>query len=388
MKPIHIFSPGTQTAMDGRSITFSEADLATAASAYDPAIHEAPMVIGHPKTDAPAYGWVKGLSVVDGKLTAEPDQLNPEFAEMVGNGAFKKVSASFYLPQAKGNPTPGRLALRHVGFLGAKAPAVKGLDPIEFGDADDGVVEFAVSTERAQASAWNTVAWLLGRLRDKFIEQDGLEKADEVLPSYALQEFRQVASDMRTDDGDTPPAFADPTPTDQETTMSGTDDKELEARAATLATQEAELKARQEKLDKQAADFAEAEVKSRRAENEAHLDALIADGKFAPGLKDQTLEFMDTLDPSDTIEFGEGDDAEKTTPLDYFRDLLGKSGTVINFGEISADDQEADAGTVNFASPDGYEVDPAQLALHNKAVAHQAAHPNTPYLDAVRAVGG
>jgi hypothetical protein len=38
---------------------------------------------------------------------------------------FKKVSSSFYLPEAETNPTPGKLSLRHLGLV--SIPAVKGL---------------------------------------------------------------------------------------------------------------------------------------------------------------------------------------------------------------------------------------------------------------------
>lgn len=49
MKPIHIFKPGKHVAMSGVSLNFSESDLAATVRAYDPALHEAPLVLGHPK---------------------------------------------------------------------------------------------------------------------------------------------------------------------------------------------------------------------------------------------------------------------------------------------------------------------------------------------------
>ena len=63
-KPLHIFKPGRQTAMSGVTLEFSESDLEASARAYDPAKHEAPLVIGHPRTDDPAQGWAKSLSVL------------------------------------------------------------------------------------------------------------------------------------------------------------------------------------------------------------------------------------------------------------------------------------------------------------------------------------
>ena len=55
-KRIKIFKSGTQTTAAGQTIEFSDADLIACAAAYDPSASEAPIVIGHPKTDAPAYG--------------------------------------------------------------------------------------------------------------------------------------------------------------------------------------------------------------------------------------------------------------------------------------------------------------------------------------------
>ncbi len=63
MQRIEIFRPGTHTAMSGETIGFTEAQLRASAAAYDPAKHEAPIVVGHPRHDGPAYGWVKSLAI-------------------------------------------------------------------------------------------------------------------------------------------------------------------------------------------------------------------------------------------------------------------------------------------------------------------------------------
>ena len=146
MKRIHIFKTGTHTDSHGQTLTFSEADLTAAVAAYDPNLHQAPIVVGHPKTDNPAYGWVQSLKGDGGNLFATPEQVNTEFSEQVANGAYKKVSASFYPPNSPANPAKGAYYLRHVGFLGAEPPAIKGLQPIEFSESDDAVtltVDFA-----------------------------------------------------------------------------------------------------------------------------------------------------------------------------------------------------------------------------------------------------
>lgn len=142
MEPIEIFRAGRHTSSDGRTADYSARMLADCARSYDPTRYEAPIVVGHPKLDAPAYGWVDSLEVSGDKLVARPKQVDPQFSELVRAGRFKRVSASFYLPQSANNPTPGSLYLRHVGFLGAAAPAVTGLKPVAFSEEDDGVVSF------------------------------------------------------------------------------------------------------------------------------------------------------------------------------------------------------------------------------------------------------
>ena len=101
-------------------------------------------MVGHPKADAPAYGWVKSLGVQNGVLTADFAQVDEGFADLVKAGRYKKVSASFYPPTSPNNPKPGVWTLRHVGFLGAQPPAVKGLSAISFAEGEV-YVEFAES---------------------------------------------------------------------------------------------------------------------------------------------------------------------------------------------------------------------------------------------------
>jgi len=145
MKPIEVFTSGTHTAMNGSTSDFSEADVEAIASAYNPQKHEAPLVVGHPKDNAPAYGWVKSLFFNEGSLHAIPQQVDPGFEEMVKAGRFKKRSASLYAPDSPNNPTPGQFYLRHVGFLGAQPPAIKGLKDIDFGSAEEGVINIELN---------------------------------------------------------------------------------------------------------------------------------------------------------------------------------------------------------------------------------------------------
>lgn len=121
------------------------------ATAYNPAHHEAPVVIGHPDTDDPAWGWVKSAEVRDDGLWLAAE-LTPEMDELVSQQRYKKVSVSLYPPDHPANPTPGSYALKHLGFLGAQPPAVKGLQAIGLSAAEsEGILTIQFSTPKEKS---------------------------------------------------------------------------------------------------------------------------------------------------------------------------------------------------------------------------------------------
>ena len=126
---IEIFRGGPQTDSAGREVN-GDIFIDRAVAGFDPARHEPPVVVGHPKDNAPAFGWVAGLRRVvrDGAavLEARFKDVAPEFADLVRQGRYRKRSASFY--------PDGRL--RHVGFLGAAPPMVQGLADIAFAESE------------------------------------------------------------------------------------------------------------------------------------------------------------------------------------------------------------------------------------------------------------
>ena len=142
MKPIEIFKVGKHTTTNGQTLPFDETMLSAAVKGYDPKLHEAPVVVGHPKDNHPAFGWIDHLELKDGTVLAHPKQIDSDFAELVEQGKYKKRSASWYLPDSPNNPKPGTLYLRHVGFLGAMPPAIKGLKDVQFSEQEQGVIEF------------------------------------------------------------------------------------------------------------------------------------------------------------------------------------------------------------------------------------------------------
>ncbi|MBL1121383.1 MAG: hypothetical protein D8M26_00670 [Ignavibacteriae bacterium] len=135
-----IFKTGSHTSDKGVTKEYSLDDLNFIASSYNPSEDEAPIVIGHPENNDPAFGWVSSLSVSEeGKLLAETqdDKLHPDFLSALKEGRYKKRSISL-TPEGK---------LRHVGFLGAAKPSVKGLADIQFTTQASEVYEFDVEKD-------------------------------------------------------------------------------------------------------------------------------------------------------------------------------------------------------------------------------------------------
>ncbi len=330
-KPLHIFKPGQWTTLGGETIAFSEADLQATAQAYDPKKSKAPLVVGHPKTDDPAKGWTVSLSASERGLFAAADKVDPAFAESVRSGAYGTVSAKFYRPEDPNNPVPGVWYLRHIGFLGAHPPGVKGLDDPEFAEAD-GCVCFQ---EGVAFGEWDgmTNANLWRNLREWFLGKFGQEEADKVLPGYDVRALEVGAAedinDARKAAG-TPVAFSEgaATTTPQPPQESAVTEEE----AARLREENAALKAADAQR-KQAAVL---------ADNTAFAESMASEARIPAAMKAQVAAIGTQLQVTPDVEFGEGD-AKK--PLhELFRDFLRALPKQVEFGEQATRDRAANAG--------------------------------------------
>jgi hypothetical protein len=369
-----IFRAGTHVSTDGRSIEFSDADIAEIAASYNPALAEAPMVVGHPKLDAPAYGWAKSLRVDGGMLYAEPHQVEEQFANLVNTGRFKNRSASIYLRDTPGNPTPGKLYLRHIGFLGAAAPAVKGLPNAQFAEGD-GAVEFSMPGY----AIGNVLVDVLQRVRDWFVETQGAEKADLIIPQWQIRSLDEIAS--RTDDT-VVPAYAEHNAgaTTLEIDMPNQDT------SADFAERETALTTRQNELETRERAIANREGKARREEAVTFADQLVADGKVLPRHKEPVIELLLALPVDQPLEFAEGGAQVKKPGADVLRDLLDSLPKQVDYAE-KATAQNAPSAA-EFAAPLGTTVDAGRVDVYARAKAYQAQNPTVDWLAAVRAVGG
>lgn len=275
---IEIFRAGRQVDDAGNAHDFTEADVSAIASGYNPALREAPLTVGHPASNLPAYGWVNGLGAAAGVLTMDTHQVEPQFAEMVAAGRFKKRSASFYPPSSPNNPTPGRWYLRHVAFLGAQPPAVPGLKDIQFseGDVETGAISFSETA----------------------ITQKEILMDEETKARLAQAEADAAAAKLA----------------------------QANAEAATKAAQD------------QLAQFAEANRQSRHAGHVSFAEAQVKAGKILPKDKETAVAVLDQLADSQPVEFSEAGVSKKVAPAEWFKGLIEGAKPLVEFGEFASGD--------------------------------------------------
>jgi hypothetical protein len=273
-----IFRGGKQTDSNGKDHNGDQL-IDKAIASFKPGEHEPPIVIGHPAENAPAYGWIEDIKTTfkDGVkvLLAKAKQVVPEFSAAVEQGLFKKRSASFY--------PDGRL--RHVGFLGAVPPAVKGLADIGF--KEQGVVfEF---------------------------EEKPKSKEEPIMEKFAeFFEFLKFWKKFETELG------SEPALKDQGKTFSEADLEAAKTKAAEEAKAAAKAEAEAEFAEKQKT----AAAGQRKKEIAAWVDERVKGGKILPSWKDAGLAaFMERLDADEAIQFAEGDQNKKPA-LKWFQDFL------------------------------------------------------------------
>ncbi|MFU8924904.1 hypothetical protein [Acinetobacter puyangensis] len=317
MKPIKIFKVGNHTDTNGVTRSYTRDMLAECVAAYSAEVHEAPFVLGHPKHDDPALGWADHLELdKDGILWAYPKKVDAEFAENVNAEKHNKVSSSFYLPDSPNNPTPGKLYLRHVGFLGAMPPAVKGLGSVQFAEGETGVVEFGDWGHELAAD-------LFRKWREWLIDSQGQEEADKIAPNWMIESLREYAnakpqeaqvafSELVRDVG-----LSDSVPSDN---------KQPEP---TKTAREIEL---EQQLAQANAAIAAKENAEKEASFSEFVEGLVAAGQMPPKLKANAISLLNAAGQQDgVVSFAEVEvsfsEAVKTFLTQTF------DSKIINFGE-------------------------------------------------------
>ena len=280
-----IFKTGTHTDSSGKTRHFSRADLDRTVESYDPKNHEAPLVIGHPNDDSPAYGWVKELKREGDLLLASFNQVPENLKSAVETGRFKKKSAAFYKDGS----------LRHVGLLGAKPPAVKGLGDAVF-KAGDEYRHYEFNENEPGGDAMSEE--LQKALREK-AELEAKLKAAEEGKEKAEAKFSEKENEA----------------------------KRLQEENSKLNSQFSEHKESAEKAAKK-------EAEKRR---EGMFSELIKAGKVVPGEKEKVLAVAEALAGFEELKFSESGKDIRQPAEDIFWGILKDRDTHGLFSEFAQD---------------------------------------------------
>jgi hypothetical protein len=387
---IEIFRAGQHTASNGVTLSYSGQELNQILNSYNPGQHEAPVVVGHPKDNGPAFGWVKGLRVQGDKLLAKLHQCNSDFVDLVRDKAYKKVSASFYTPQSPSNPTPGQWSLRHVGFLGAMPPAIKGLAGVEFADGDESLefeLDFGDGYMLANLSG---TAMLYQKLREWLISEQGTEAADRILPFEGLgilHAEKQMLLDKIDAMSASRPSEACPcmkTGTKPEIEIEVGENDEEEETMPSESMDMGQMQKRMDELDAREKAVAAAESKLKEKDLTQYCEIDLK-GKLTPAMASipEVVAFMQQLD-GEVVEFGES----KASPLDWFKGFLNRLPQQVDFSEQAP----SIPAEVALTKPEYREYDRAGLSDHQQIVEYcrkSGKNPDntTDYSEAMTALG-
>lgn len=370
---IEIFKAGVHTDMNGNTLTFTAQQLEDMVARYNDSAanenFEAPIVVGHPKHDNPAYGWIKRLEFADGTLKAIPHQVEESFKKLVNEGRYKKISVSLHAPDAENNPSKGAWMLKHVGFLGAVAPAVKGLKTANLSENDKSICFEQYASGDFQFSE---------DIQDKAIDNEQLKKSLVAKISEFAEALFGMADaaqkDISAQKNETNPNF-----------NQSTKENEMALTAEDIKKKEEEFAAKEAAFAEKETAFAAKEAENHKVEVTAFAEELLKEGKITAAVKNSFVAFATTLkNTSDEVCFADSDGKDKKlSQFAAFKEFAEGLPTSVEFAEKAAEDEE-DNSTPSTASfmVDATQEDKELVAKANK----HAAENKVSFADAIQAV--
>lgn len=320
-KWIELFRPGKYEQGE-----FTPADVDQIVANYNrsnPEFEEAPATIGHPKGTAPAWAWFEALKSEGGVLLGKMKDVKAEFEDLVMSRSFPKRSVGLI-------KRPNGWNLQHVAFLGAKAPAVKGLADINFASNADSVqVEFeekAMAQETANES-------ILAAVKAWFEEHLGAKPA-AAAATFSEADVQRIAT---------------------------------EAAAAAVAPVQAKLDAAEAKFAARETALTTIEQKNRA---EGAIAQLKSKGRWVPAMDKMGLPlvFAALATQATTVEFEEGGEKKQVAPLDLLVKFMETGKSIVPDGTIYNGQQPATADkAMQGVNPGRAGVDANSVKLHAAA---------------------
>lgn len=282
------------------------ADLQATVAAFNPDMHRAPVVMGHPGNDqeAPSFGVLSGARVEGNSLYVKIKNLAQEAVDGVKGSRILNRSIAFWDRNHPSNPNPGTLSLRHLGLLGGAAPAIPNMAPLRFA-ADDGDVPGHIVAEGEPGAPM-------------------IYAAADAAPQIDVAELAlQVAAIIK-------PAEV-PAPTPEQKEFAVATEAELAERERIIAEREAAATAKENQFAADEANRLAAEKTQREADNTTFAAGLVTAGRFPAGHQQDLVSILNAL-PTETLTFS-GD--VKEAPAVALKRILGAAAPVIKFEQVS-----------------------------------------------------
>lgn len=366
MKWCEIFRTGKHTDSKGNTREWAAEDLDKICTNFETKNPDVPICVGHPKTNSPAYGWIDKLKTEGGKLYASFKDVQPEFQEAVKKGLFKTRSISL----------TSDLIPRHIAFLGAQAPAIKGMEQFCFESEceNDIVIDFNETNVNEKAEFEQSKPnGEEGASSPSERSGDNVESRNKIGGSTSMPPV--VSSDekggkwgLEASSPSTPPdkkGVNEASSLDSETTppdkrkgeqMTAELEKQLAAKDEELAATKMELeKVRQEALKKEFEEF---------------CDNAIADGNILPAQRENVLNLL-FANTDSNINFDDGVKGANEVFKDFIKSLrqmdfqqVGKEDDVLVDKEINFSDAESVKESIQALQKEyetkGIELNPAR----------------------------
>ena len=307
-----LFRKGIHISQNGQTFVADDAKINSIVSAtqkFPYQNNEIPVVVGHPKSDSPKWGsFLKDkIERLGDEILGLPNYLVPEFEESLKKKMYDTVSIALR----------GDDSIRHIALLGGAPPAVTGLSPVYFGEADL-VIAFAEFNELELSKWWfQGLTQLLRGIKNYLIEEKGQEKADLILPESQMIDL------------DNPPAIFGNMGTAMNNSFTENKNKDINMT--------------QEQIDALKTENELLKANELKAVNEKKQLAYVAfcesddmKKKITPKIKPVVLSMMAKVEESGEICFSEADGVEKkVSAIDEFKNLLKMLPDAVEFNEIA-----------------------------------------------------
>lgn len=341
MKLCEIFKTGKHKDSKGRERTYTTDDLDKICSNFSQTNPDVPICVGHPKQTAPAYGWVNSVKRIGEGLYCDYKQVQDSFKNAVNSGLYKTRSICV---------DPNTMTLKHVAFLGATPPAIKGLEEFCFSE-DDTYSEFSGELDYK----FDCIANVLSRLRDLLIEKYDTETADNVITKYRIDDIQKV---LELDDKKQALAYCEAhcesidIKKNGREVMTDTQKTTPPAKSGDENSEFAEeITKRDTKIQELETQIAKAKEEKTQHEYSEQVDKWITEGNILPKHKEPVMNILQACGDYGDFTFSEGNNKPA---IESVKEFFG-SLKAIDLGKTSRDKDLSDSATSDFSEFTGEE---------------------------------